>query len=188
MEKIDEKSTENTRNRKISDRDMILHIMSQMRIKTAKEFADKVGVSRQVIGSILANKIEMSPYVKGAILGCTDVNPIWLETGEGEILKVPRASESDYIQVLRKEIELKNEIIRSKEQTISLLNKLLFERELLLDEKNISMKMLTTQLSTVIKEKEKLMNDNEKGHKGHNETETPMPITVNFKKRKREVD
>lgn len=119
--------------------------MSHLGIRTAREFATNIGMSRQVVGSTLSDKLPMSLHVKGAILSNTDVNLIWLETGEGEILKVPRADESDYTQVLRKEIELKNEVIRSKDLTITILSRLLAEREQLVDKKNRTIKILLEQ-------------------------------------------
>lgn len=51
----------------LSDSDIILHLMQQLRITTARDFASRIGVSRQVIGNIL-NGSPMSDLVKGAIL------------------------------------------------------------------------------------------------------------------------
>lgn len=50
------------------------------------EFGEKLGVSVNFIGNLEQGRTELKPLTAQLISRVFDVNPLWLETGEGEML------------------------------------------------------------------------------------------------------
>lgn len=50
-----------------------------------REFGEKLGVSRDVISNLEYNRVQPKPLLLRHICSLYGVNPVWMETGEGEM-------------------------------------------------------------------------------------------------------
>ena len=71
-----------------------------------KEFGEQLGVSRDVIANIEYGRVEPQPLFVKHLCSTFNVNPIWLETGEGEIFLIKEKN-------LKEAIELFDQLIPS---------------------------------------------------------------------------
>jgi transcriptional regulator with XRE-family HTH domain len=58
-----------------------------------REFGEKLGVSRGVLNNIESNVVEAKPLFIQHICSVYGVDPIWMETGEGEMFHKPSEAE-----------------------------------------------------------------------------------------------
>lgn len=58
-----------------------------------RAFGEKLGVSRGVLNNIESNVVEAKPLFVQHICSVYNVDPIWLETGEGEMFHKPSEAE-----------------------------------------------------------------------------------------------
>lgn len=58
-----------------------------------REFGEKLGVSRSVLNNIESNVVLAKPLFIDHICAVYGVDPIWLETGEGEMFHKPSVDE-----------------------------------------------------------------------------------------------
>lgn len=65
-----------------------------------REFGEKLGVSRDVIGNIEYGRVPPKKLLLQHMCQLYQVNAHWLETGEGEMFDEPRQSEGKFDEVL----------------------------------------------------------------------------------------
>ena len=58
-----------------------------------REFGERLGVSRGVLNNIESNVVEAKPLFIQHICSVYGVDPIWMETGEGEMFHKPSEAE-----------------------------------------------------------------------------------------------
>ena len=58
-----------------------------------REFGERLGVSRGVLNNIESNVVEAKPLFIQHICSVYGVDPIWMETGEGEMFRKPSEAE-----------------------------------------------------------------------------------------------
>lgn len=76
----------------MTDSEKILAIRKALGLSRAK-FGKKIGVSESVIKNIELREIKIKPLMADLICRIYNVNPVYMETGEGEMFVMP----DDYI-------------------------------------------------------------------------------------------
>lgn len=73
-----------------------------------RAFGEKLGVSRGVLNNIESNVVEAKPLFIRHICSVYHVDPIWLETGEGEMFSLDESKQTlaDRIRLVRKSLEM----------------------------------------------------------------------------------
>lgn len=82
----------------------VRYVRTQNLHMSQQEFAQKLGVTQQTVGQIENGKIILTSRNFDAICRIFNVNPKWLEMGEGETFKT--VQEKTYFEMLCEEYEL----------------------------------------------------------------------------------
>lgn len=85
------------------------------------EFGERMGYSRDVIGNVEAERVEIKPYVIKSICHVYNVNENWLLTEEGDVYTLPK-EEIVLNQILSKATSNDNSKIKEIVSGLSLLD------------------------------------------------------------------
>ena len=81
--------SEQIENKRISD--VIFFLKSEKIIRNQQDFAERTGINKSVLSELVNGKRSLSEQYVRAITGVfKQINPIWLLSGEGEMLKKPQ--------------------------------------------------------------------------------------------------